>query len=170
LAPLARKACGTPEKDVRGNYGTAHPSRMGRLVDEDITRSIIGAFYEVYNTLGFGFLEHIYLMALERELRRRGHNVDREVSVRVMYKGEELSNQRLDMVVDGRVIVETKSTAELPKTAPRQLYNYLKATNMEVGLLLHFGPAARFYREVRSNQKKDPPNRPDPPNPINPPS
>ena len=144
---------------------------MGTLVDEDLTRSIIGAFHEVYNTLGFGFLEHIYVMALERELRRRGHHVDREVSVRVMYKGEELSNQRLDMVVDGRIIIEVKSMMDLAKTARRQLYNYLKATNMEVGLLLHFGPAARFYREVRSNQKKqkeDPPNRPDPPNPINP--
>lgn len=86
---------------------------MGGLVEEELTRSIIGAFYEVYNTLGFGFLEHIYIMALERELRARGHHVDREVSVRVMYKGEQLSCQRLDMVVDGKVIVETKSTRDL---------------------------------------------------------
>ena len=66
-----------------------------------------------------------------------------EVSIRVTYKGEELSNQRLDMVVDGRIIIETKSTLELHKiSARRQLYNYLKATNLEVGLLLHFGPTA----------------------------
>ncbi len=100
------------------------------------------------------FLEHIYVMALERELLARGHHVDREVSVRVMYKGEELSNQRLDMVVDGRIIIETKSTLELHASARRQLYNYLKATHLDVGFVLHFGPVARFYREIRSTPKK----------------
>src|SRR6266536_5649125 len=123
---------------------------MHELIEAETTEAIIGSFYEVYNTLGFGFLEHIYVMALERELIARGHHVDREVAVRVMYKGEELSNQRLDMVVDGKVIVETKSTRELHKGARRQVYNYLNATNLEVGLLLHFGPVASFYREIRS--------------------
>jgi GxxExxY protein len=127
---------------------------MGNLAEEELTGSIIGAFYEVYNTLGFGFLEHIYVMALERELKARGHHVARQVSIRVTYKGEQLSNQRLDMVVDGRIIVETKSTLELHKAARRQVYNYLKATNLEVGLLLHFGPTASVYREIRSNPKK----------------
>ena len=93
-------------------------------------------------------------MALERELIARGHRVDREVAVRIIYKGQELSNQRLDMIVDGKVIVETKSTLELHKSARRQVYNYLKATNLEVGLLLHFGPVASFYREIRSSPKK----------------
>jgi GxxExxY protein len=117
---------------------------MGRLVEEQLTRSIIGAFYEVYNTLGFGFLEHTYVMALERELMARGHHVAREVSVRIIYKGAELSNQRLDMIVDGKVIVETKSTLELHKAARRQVYNYLKATDLEVGLLLPFWPHRQF--------------------------
>jgi GxxExxY protein len=126
---------------------------MDRLAEEELTGSIIGAFYEVYNTLGFGFLERVYVMALERELRARGHHVAREVAVRVMYKGELLSNQRLDMIVDGKVIVETKSTLDLHKAARRQIYNYLKATNLEVGLLLHFGAVASFYREIRSNPK-----------------
>ena len=83
-----------------------------RLVHEPLTRSVIGAFYEVYNTLGFGFLEHIYIMALERELRSRGHQVRREVGVCVMYKGEELAYQRLDMIIDHVLVVEVKSTAE----------------------------------------------------------
>jgi GxxExxY protein len=120
------------------------------LREAKLTESIIGAFYEVYNTLGFGFLEHIYVMALERELRARGHQVAREVAVRVRYKGEELSNQRIDMIVDGRVIVETKSTMDLHRSARRQVRNYLQATNIEVGLLLHFGPRAEFYREYNS--------------------
>jgi GxxExxY protein len=85
--------------------------------------------------------------------------VSREASVRIHYKGELLSNQRIDMVVDGKVIVEAKAGADLPQYAKHQLCNYLKATNFEVGLLLHFGPNARVFREVRSNSRKDPPNR-----------
>jgi len=127
---------------------------MKSLVAQDTTEAVIGAFYEVYNTLGFGFLEHIYIMALERELIARGHHVDREVGVRVMYKGEELGTQRLDMIVDGRVVVETKSTIDLNRSARRQVYNYLNATNLEVGLLLHFGPVAAFFREFRSTPRK----------------
>ena len=80
------------------------------LVEEQLTRSIIGAFYSVYRTLGFGFLESVYIMALERELLARNHHVGREVNVRVMYQGEQLCTQRVDMVVEGKVIVETKST------------------------------------------------------------
>jgi len=127
---------------------------MKSLVAQDTTEAVIGAFYEVYNTLGFGFLEHIYIMALERELIARGHHVDREVGVRVMYKGEELGTQRLDMIVDGRVVVETKSTLDLNRSGRRQVYNYLNATNLEVGLLLHFGPVAAFFREFRSTPRK----------------
>jgi GxxExxY protein len=116
------------------------------LIEEDLTRSIIGAFYEVYNTLRFGFLEHVCILALERELRERGHRISREVSVRIIYKGEELCTQRLDMIVDDKVIVETKSAYRLHPAAQRQLFSYLRATNLEVGLLLHFGPEAEFYR------------------------
>jgi GxxExxY protein len=118
------------------------------LVEGKTTRSIVGAFYEVYNTLGFGFREHIYILALERELIARGHDVAREVCVTVWYKGEELGQQRLDMIVDGKVVVETKSTYVLPSGAQRQVLNYLRATTLEVGLLLHFGPEAKFYRFV----------------------
>jgi GxxExxY protein len=124
------------------------------LFEEDLTRSVIGAFYEVYNTLGFGFLEHVYAAALERELRERGHDVGREVSVVIYYKGVELARQRLDMVVDGKLVVEIKSTYELHKAAPRQVYSYLRATDMEVGLLLHFGPRPAFFRLTFTNDRK----------------
>ena len=124
-----------------------------RLVHEPLTGSVIGAFYEVYNTLGFGFLEHIYTLALERELRSRGHQVRREAGVCVMYKGEELAYQRLDMVIDDILVVEVKSTAELHKGANRQVYNYLRATNLEVGLLLHFGPEAKVHRSYHSKHQ-----------------
>src|SRR6476620_5354639 len=139
---------------------------MHGLIEEQLTGSIIGAFFEVYNTPGFGFLEHIYVMALERELIDMGHHVSREMAVNVIYKGEQLANQRMDMVVDGKVVVETKSSLELHKTARRQLYNYLKATNMELGLFPHFGERAAFYRVIRSNPKKDPLNPEPPQNPF----
>ena len=129
----------------------------GELLEERLTQSVIGAFYEVYNTLGYGFLEHIYRMALERELRDRGHRVARESGVRVMYKGTELTSQRLDMIVDEKLIVELKATRELHPSATRQVYNYLRSTNLELALLLHFGPAPNFHRIIhRTNQKWGP--------------
>ena len=120
------------------------------LLEERLTHSVIGAFYQVYNALGFGFLEHVYALALERELRDRGHHVRREVYVPVLYKGEELAKQRIDMLVDDRLVVEAKSTKELHRTAQRQVYDYLCATRLEVGLLLHFGPEPAFYRLVNT--------------------
>ena len=127
----------------------------GELIEERLTQSVIGAFFEVYNNLGFGFLEHLYVMAMERELIARGHRVAREVSVNVIYKGDQLGSQRLDMIVDEKLVVEIKSTYDLHKAAPRQVFNYLKATNLEVGLLLHFGPEPRFYRMICGNTKKE---------------
>jgi GxxExxY protein len=110
------------------------------------TRSIIGAFFAVYNRLDYGFLEVHYGSALQRELTRLGHNVAREYAARVFYEGEEIGFHRLDMVVDSAVVVELKATPVLAPIARRQLYNYLRATNLEVGLLLHFGPTPRFHK------------------------
>ena len=123
--------------------------RRPPLLLEEVIYSIVGAFFEAYNTLGYGFLEHLYLLALEHELLARGHKVSREVWVSVMYKGVELGKQRLDMVVDDCIVIEIKSTHDLPKYATRQLFNYLRATNLKVGLLLHFGPEPKFLRLSR---------------------
>jgi GxxExxY protein len=121
---------------------------LEHLIEREITGDVIGAFYEVYNQLGFGFLEFVYSLALEKELLRRGRTVGREVSVPVIYKGEILANQRVDMVVDDKVMVEIKSTETLHPKARRLTLNYLRSTPLEVGLLLHFGPRAHFYRFV----------------------
>lgn len=121
------------------------------LLEEDLTRSAIGAFFDVYNTLGLGFLEHVYVRALELELLARGRRVSREVGGRIMYKGEKLTYQRMDMIVDDKLIVEIKSTYELHRGTRRQIYNYLRATHLEVGLLFHFGPEPRFYRSICRN-------------------
>jgi GxxExxY protein len=98
--------------------------RMGRreLVEEALTRSVIGCFFDVYNTLKFGLLESLYSRALEWELLSRGHQVAREFGVRVSYKGIDLGIQRLDLVVDEKLVVEIKSTQDLHKAAVRQVY------------------------------------------------
>ena len=128
--------------------------RPQELVEGALTRSIIGAFYEVYNTLDFGFLEHIYKEALAKELRALGHRVEREVRVVVYYKGEPIAVQIIDMIVDGKVVVEAKASAEVRPAWGRQLQNYLRATDLEVGLLLHFGLEAKFYRVVELRSRK----------------
>jgi GxxExxY protein len=115
-------------------------------VEEKLFYSVIGAFFEVYNVLGYGFLERHYVQALEWELRQRGHDVVREFGVMMRYKHLDLSYMRLDMIVDGKLIVETKSTFVLPDHASRQTFNYLRASSLEIGLLLHFGPKPVFHR------------------------
>jgi len=138
-----------------------------RLIEQERTESIIGAFFRVYRILGYGFLEHVYSAAMERELRSRGHAVAREACVRIMYDGQELVTQRLDMIVDETIVVELKATTTIQHSASRQVYNYLKATNLRVGLLFHFGPRPAFWRIVgdvaRSNP--EPSNHPEHPCP-----
>ena len=124
------------------------------LIERELTSGILGAFYEVYNQLGFGFLEFIYALALERELIARGYSVRREVVVDVHYKGELLAQQRVDMLVNEKVLLELKSTAILPAAARRLTLNYLRASTLEVALLLHFGPEPAFHRFVNSRRRR----------------
>lgn len=122
------------------------------LLERETTHAIIGAFFEVYRSLGFGFLEHVYALAMECELTDRGHRVSREASIPVYYKGKLLTRQRADMIVDEEVVVEIKSTEVLPPMARRQAVNYLKATPLEVALILHFGPEPVSHRVVDSKK------------------
>ena len=125
------------------------------VLEDRLVHSVIGCFYEAYNALGYGFLERAYALALERELKAREHEVLREVQMLIMYKGEPLLDQRIDMIVDQRILVEIKSTETLHVAATRQVYNYLRATDLEVGLLLHFGPRPRFHRVYCRPGKKN---------------
>ena len=129
-------------------------SRMTReaLIERETTDHVIGAFFEVYNGLGYGFLERIYADALEIELLARSGKVQREVRIPIWYKGKQLSPQRVDMIVDEKVLLEIKSTHVLPPKSGRQLLNYLRASSLPVGLLLHFGPEPRFTRRVHTNK------------------
>ena len=124
-------------------------------LEEQLTYSIIGCGFEVYNELGFGFREHVYKMALERLLRAKGHLVGREVRVPVFLHGEVLTNDRIDMIIDEKVVVEVKSSYRLPPEGSAQLLSYLRSTSLEVGLLLHFAPKQLgCFRFVASNEFK----------------
>ena len=120
----------------------------GELLEAERVHSIVGGFFAVYNYYGFGLSERVYAGALEHELRARGLEVIRELMVDVGYHGRHVAWQRLDMVVDERVVVENKATEKLSPADRMQLVSYLRATTFAVGLLLHFGPAPRFERFI----------------------
>jgi GxxExxY protein len=121
---------------------------QGELLEAERVRSIVGGFFDVYNYYGYGLSERVYAGALEHELRDRGHVVIRELVIDVRYKGRHAAWQRLDMVIDDRVIVENKAAERIFSSDRMQLISYLRATTFEVGVLLLFGPVARFERYV----------------------
>jgi GxxExxY protein len=120
----------------------------------ELTREIIGAFYAVYNSLGYGFLEKVYENALALELRRRGLRVDQQKPICVYYTGEIVGEYFADLVVNELVIIELKAVRAISESHEAQLLNYLKATPYEVGLLLNFGPKAVRRRKVYDNELK----------------
>ena len=120
----------------------------------DLTEKIIGAFFTVYNSLGYGFSEKVYENALVLELRKLGLKVEQQKRITVYYDGQVVGEYLADIVVNGVVIIELKAVRQLLKEHEAQLLNYLKATMIEVGLLLNFGPKAEFKRKVYDNDRK----------------
>jgi GxxExxY protein len=127
---------------------------MKQLLHRELTEKIIGAFYAVYNELGYGFLESVYRAALIVELGRRGLAVRQEVPVEVLYLGVSVGTFRIDLLVEDLVVVEIKATERTSHADDKQVLNYLKASSVEVGLLLHFGPEPLFHRFVSVNSRK----------------
>jgi GxxExxY protein len=120
----------------------------------EITELIIKAFYKVYNTLGYGFLEKVYRNALAIELRKLGLEVSPEARILVYYEGEVVGEYFADLLVASVVLVELKAVEKLMKGHEAQLINYLKATPYEVGLLLNFGPRPEIKRKAFDNDRK----------------
>ena len=123
------------------------------LLHKEITDIILNSFYEVYNTLGYGFLEKVYENALLVELRKRGLNCFSQHRINVNYKEETVGVYFADIIVENKVIIEVKASM-LRENFEYQLLNYLKATNIEVGLLLGFGKEPEFLRKIYSNNRK----------------
>lgn len=126
-----------------------------KLVQETVTGEVIGAFYDVYNELGPGFLESVYESAMAICLEERSLSVSRQQAIDVWFRGHRVGEYRADLLVEGSVLVELKSCATLRPEHEAQLLNYLKATSLPVGLLMNFGPKPQFRRRIIT-----PPNHP----------
>jgi GxxExxY protein len=121
---------------------------------EEITGKIIKAFYTVYNTLGYGFLEKVYENALKIELRRMDLKVESQKNIKVHYTGYEVGDYFADLIVNDKVILELKAAVAICPEHEAQLINYLKATDIEVGLLLNFGKTPKYIRKIFMNSNK----------------
>ena len=119
------------------------------LEHRDITEQIIGASFEVFRELGYGFLERVYQQAMKVELELRGLNAEIEADIQVQYKNHVVGNYRADIVVNGCILVELKVSPAIDSRDEAQLLNELKATGIKIGLLLNFGKQkAEFKRFV----------------------
>ena len=121
---------------------------------KELTEKIINIFYRVYNKLGYGFLEKIYENAMMIEFKREGILSVSQSPINVFYEGEVIGEYYADILVDNKAIVEVKAAKRLVEENEAQLLNYLKATDIEVGLLLNFGPKPEVKRKAFDNTRK----------------
>jgi len=125
-----------------------------QLLHKEITDLVIKAYYEVYNELGYGFLEKVYQNAMYLELQKKNFQVEAQKQIKVYYKGLVVGTYYADLMVNQKVILELKASEALVYENELQLLNYLRATKMEVGLLLNFGKKAEFRRLIFTNDRK----------------
>ena len=124
------------------------------LKHKELTETIIGVFYEVYNELGHGFLESAYERAFEVALTSRGFNVLRQIQIPVWFRGQKVGDFVADVLVDKSVLLELKAARMLDSSHEAQLLNYLRATEIEVGILFNFGIKPEFRRLAFDNSRK----------------
>jgi len=121
----------------------------------ELTSTVIKAFYKVYNTLGFGFLEKVYEKALLIEFKKSGLVCNSQVQIKVYYDSESVGSYFADIVINSCIIIEIKAAESLCEEHEAQLINYLKATDFEVGMLLNFGKIPQFKRKVFASRYKN---------------
>ena len=119
-----------------------------------VTDQILKVFYEVYNELGHGFLESVYHRSLGFALESTGLKVCSRVGIPVWFRGQQVGNFVADLLVENCVLLELKAARSLDSSHYAQLRNYLRATEIEVGLLLNFGERPEFKRVIFDNLKK----------------
>jgi GxxExxY protein len=124
------------------------------MLHEETTDRILAAFFQVHYDLGFGFAESVYPAAMTCALKDAGLEVEREVPIPVHFRGVRIASFRADIVVERRVIIEMKAMRQPGPKWEAQLLNYLRATELEVGLLLYFNPKATFKRLIYTNDRK----------------
>lgn len=121
-------------------------------IHKEMSAKIIRCFYNVYNALGYGFLENVYLNALKFDLENVGFVVEKQKPIKVYYQDKLVGEYFADLVVENTIILELKSAEKLCKEHEAQLLNYLKATKYELGLLLNFGKSAEIKRKIYSKR------------------
>jgi GxxExxY protein len=124
------------------------------MLYEEVTSKIIKAFYNVYNTLGTGFLENVYEKALLIELKEFGLKVEPQKEIEVFYKNKVVGKYRADIVVENKIIIELKAVSQILELHKAQLINYLKATNYRLGFLVNFGDKLEFKRIIFEKKNK----------------
>ncbi len=124
------------------------------MLNQEITDKIIKCFYEVYNFLGYGFLEKVYENALYNELLQSNLHCERQKKIEVFYKESQVGEYYADIMVENKIILELKAAEAICEEHEFQLINYLKATNLEVGLLLNFGKKPEIKRKIFTNDRK----------------
>jgi GxxExxY protein len=137
--------------DERGSM----EKQNSKLLHAELTEKVLGVYYDVYNEIGHGFLESVYNNCMFLALSKAGMSVRREVPVPVYFRGQDVGQFKADLVVEGCVLIELKAVHNLDRTHEAQVMNYLRATELEVGLLLNFGsPKPQFRRIVFENFNK----------------
>jgi GxxExxY protein len=124
------------------------------LKHKELTDGILKTFYEVYNELGYGFLEKVYQNSMYIELKNKGYQVEAQNKIKVYYKGTEVGEYYADLIVENQVILELKAVDYIVKDFENQILNYLRSTDCEVGLLLNFGKKPEFRRKIFENNRK----------------
>ncbi len=124
------------------------------MLHHALTEKIIGVFYDVYNELGHGFLESIYETAMVIALREKGMTVEQQVEIPVWFRGQKIGTFFADLLVEGVVIVELKAVRSIDPSHEAQLLHYLRATEIELGLLLNFGVRPEIKRKIYDNPRK----------------
>jgi GxxExxY protein len=124
------------------------------LKHKELTDGILKTFYEVYNELGYGFLEKVYQNSMYIELKNKGYIVEAQNKIKVYYKGTEVGEYYADLIVENLVILELKAVDYIVKDFENQILNYLRSTDCEVGLLLNFGKKPEFRRKIFENNRK----------------
>jgi GxxExxY protein len=124
------------------------------MLHEELTNKIIKAFYVVYNALGYGFLEKVYENALMIELRKMDLYCSNQLPVKVYYDEQKVGDYYTDIIVENLIILELKAMKGIAEEHEYQLINYLKATEIEIGLLLNFGEKPEFKRKIFTNDRK----------------
>ena len=127
---------------------------MSNLLHRNLSDTILKIYFEVYNEHGYGFLEKVYQNAMYFELKSQGYKVEAQKQIKVYYKSQLVGDYFADLLIDDSIILELKACECLMDEHKAQLLNYLKATEVEIGLLLNFGITPEFKRSIYTNDRK----------------